>query len=173
MAGLPETRRSRVAVMVVRSKSSGRRSRPGSRPRSTCFALGRAFQQHRVGVVDVGVDLGWARQPGQLGKASVRSGDRLVIHFPRPPVADAERNQLIVGPEGPVEQQQVGLPQALEQQAVQLAAPGDDRRRSPPLASSRRISPTVCPAAASPANRGGPAGTSNGWTEMPLGSPSR
>ena len=53
--------------------------------------LGRVLDQHRVGVVDVGVDPLRRRQRGQTLQTAARPRDRQMIHLPRGAVADAER----------------------------------------------------------------------------------
>src|SRR4029077_6243811 len=85
-------------------------------------ALGRALHEHRIRVVDVGEDAMPARKLPELIEAAVRARDREVVHLPGCPVADAERDQLVVGPEGAVEEQQIGLGEALEKRCIQVAA---------------------------------------------------
>ncbi len=67
--------------------------------------------------------LGSAAEPDQ---AAVGSGDRQMIHLTRRALADAQSDQLVVGPERPVEQYEVRAAQAGEQGVVQVAAAGDE-----------------------------------------------
>src|SRR5688500_1385287 len=60
-------------------------------------ALGRPLQKHRIGVVHMGIDLSWPLEARQPGQGSIQARDRMMIHLPRTPVTDSERDQLVVG----------------------------------------------------------------------------
>ena len=100
--------------------------------------------------------LGSAPQPGQ---AAVGPRDRQVVHLPRGALADAEADQLVVGPERAVEQHQVGGRRGGASSASSRPPQPGTKAHVPPVRSSRTTSPTVWPGRSSRANRGGPAGT--------------
>ena len=94
-------------------------------------ALRRIFEQHGVGVVDVRVDLVTAPEPGQTIEAAIRPRDCQVIHLVRGALADAEADQLVVGPEGSVEQHEVGVAEPVEHRRVEAATAGDEGTGGP------------------------------------------
>ena len=91
---------------------------------STSNRSGAVLDQHGVGVVDVRVDPVPARQPRQPGQAAVRSRHRQVVHLPRRALADPQLDQLVVGPERPVEQHQVGRGQPASSASSSPPQPG-------------------------------------------------
>jgi hypothetical protein len=76
--------------------------------------LGGILDQHRIGVIDMGVDLQGTIEFRQSAQTAIAPRDRQVIHFVGSPFANAQRDQLIIGPEGPIEKQEIGFGQAPE-----------------------------------------------------------
>src|SRR5262245_5054657 len=82
----------------------------------------RGLDEHRVGVVDVGVHAVPAWQRRQLLEASAWAVDRQMIDLARGLRADPKRDHLVIGPERAVEQQCVNACESLEQARVEAAA---------------------------------------------------
>jgi hypothetical protein len=62
------------------------------------------FQQHRIRVVDVGVDAIPAAQLGKPFETAAGPRDGQMVHFPRGPVADTQCDQLAVLPKRTIEE---------------------------------------------------------------------
>src|SRR5690349_11091844 len=87
-------------------------------------SLGRILQQNGIGVVDVGIDGLRSLQRAEPGQAPSVARDRQVIHFPSAALADSKRHQLVVTPEGAVEQQKICVLKLSHELGIELPAAG-------------------------------------------------
>ena len=89
------------------------------------MALGRVLEQDRVGVVDVDERLARSLQSRKRLERPARARQRDVSHVARASLRDAEPGELVVAPEGPVDEYQIARGEPAEHAIVQTGETGN------------------------------------------------
>src|SRR5438105_3482618 len=88
--------------------------------RMNLFMFGRAFDQHRIGVVDMNIDQPLDTQRLECRERAVRAADRHVTHAPTGLGPGSGCDHLIIAPQSAIEEYEIGILEAGGGLAVDL-----------------------------------------------------